>query len=78
MSDEKHIIEPQRLGVWVAVAFVLALLALILALVNMKRTGEGLLISQTEILLLNKKIETLQKNAAQTPAAEKPAPAAKP
>ena len=63
MSDEKHIIEPQRLGLWVAVTFILALLALVLSLVNMKRTGEGLLISQTEILLLNKKIEALQKDA---------------
>lgn len=68
MSEEKHIIDPQRLGVWVAATFVLALLALVLSLVNLKRTGEGLLISQTEILLLNNKIEALQKNAAQPPA----------
>lgn len=69
MSEEKHIIEPQRLGIWVAATFVLALLALVLSLINMKRTGEGLLISQTEILLLNNKIEALQKNVAAMPAA---------
>lgn len=69
MAEEKHIIEPQRLGLWVAAAFILALLALVLALVNMKRTGEGLLISQTEILLLNKKIEALQKQVSPAPPA---------
>ncbi|SFN18844.1 hypothetical protein SAMN05660284_00809 [Formivibrio citricus] len=78
MSEEKHIIEPQRLGIWVAAAFILALLALVLSLINLKRTGEGLLISQTEILLLNNKIEALQKNAAMPAAPAMQEKAAKP
>lgn len=63
MSEEKHIIEPQRLGLWVAVTFILALLALVLSLVEMTRTSDALVVTQAEILLLNKKIQALEKNA---------------
>ena len=63
-GEEKHIIEPQRLGLWVAAAFILALLALVLSFVNMKRSNDALVITQAEVLLLNKKIEAIQKDAA--------------
>ena len=63
-GEEKHIIEPQRLGIWVAAAFILALLALVLSFVNMKRSNDALITTQAEVLLLNKKIEALQKDAA--------------
>ncbi len=52
-----HIIEPERLGLWVAVTFVIALLALVVALIGLNRTNDLLYITQTEALLLNKKIE---------------------
>ena len=63
MSEEKHIIEPQRLGLWVAVTFILALLALVLSLVEMTRTSDALVVTQAEVMLLNKKIQALEKNA---------------
>lgn len=80
MADEKHIIEPQRLGLWVAVTFVLALLALVVALVDMSRTNKALVITQAEILLLHKRIQALQKDVMPPteqakPAAEGAAPA---
>lgn len=76
MSEkETCIIEPQRLGIWTAAAFILALLALVLSLAGMKRANEALVLTQAEVLLLNKKIEALQKKEAAPPAA--PARAAK-
>ena len=57
MSGVNHVIEPERFGVWIAVTFVIALLALIAALVAINRTNELTTITQAEILLLNKKIE---------------------
>lgn len=76
MADEKHIIEPQRLGLWVAVSFILALLALVIAFIGMKRSSDGLVITQAEILLLNKKIQALEKK--EIPAEPAPAEEAKP
>lgn len=73
MADEKHIIEPQRLGLWVAVAFVIALLALAMSIISMKRTSDQMIVTQAEILLLNKRIQALQKDVAPAPV---PAPAA--
>ena len=62
MSEKEIcIIEPQRLGIWTAAAFILALLALVMSLVGMKRANEALVLTQAEVLLLNKKIEALQK-----------------
>jgi hypothetical protein len=60
MADIKHIIEPERFGIWIAVTFVIALLALILALGAVKQTNDLTTITQGEVLLLNKKIEGAQ------------------
>lgn len=68
MAEEKHIIEPQRMGLWIAAAFILALLALVLSLVNMQRTKEVFYATQTQVLLLNKKIEDLSKGDTAPPA----------
>ena len=76
MADEKHIIEPQRLGLWVAAAFILALLALVLSIVSMNRNSDRMVVTQAEILLLNKKIQALQKDAAPPAAPAAPAAAA--
>ncbi len=57
MSDMKHIIEPERLGLWTAATFVVALLALVLAMIGLHRSNDLMYMTQTEALLLNKKIE---------------------
>jgi hypothetical protein len=57
MKMTGHIIEPERLGLWVAVTFVIALLALVVALIGLSRTNDLMYMTQTEVLLLNKKIE---------------------
>lgn len=69
MSEEKHIIEPQRMGLWVAVAFALALLALVLSMVNMKRNAESTIITQAEVLLLKQQMQDLHKDAMPAPTA---------
>jgi hypothetical protein len=69
MADIKHIIEPERFGIWIAVTFVIALLALIVALGAVKQASDVTAITQAEILLLNKKIDGSQP-AAVAPAAE--------
>lgn len=58
--DVKHIIEPERFGVWIAATFILALLALVLALVGINRNMDLTYITQGEVLLLNKKIEDIR------------------
>jgi len=68
MSNVNHVIEPERFGIWIAVTFVVAVLALILSLVAVNRTHELTTITQGEVLLLNKKIQG-------TPPAETAAPA---
>lgn len=60
MSNVKHVIDPERMGTWVAASFVLALLALVLAFVSLQRTKELAYMSQYEVLMLNKKIEDMK------------------
>lgn len=67
MADTKHIIEPERFGIWIAVTFVIALLALIVAIVAVKKANDLTLITQGEVLLLNKKIEGAQPAAPAEP-----------
>jgi hypothetical protein len=57
MADIKHIIEPENLGLWTAVAFIIALLALVVAIVGVNRNSDLTTITQGEVLLLNKKID---------------------
>lgn len=57
MADMNHIIEPERQGIWIAVTFVIALLALVLALIGLNRVNDLAHITQAEVLLLNKKVE---------------------
>lgn len=70
MADIKHIIEPERLGLWTAATFIIALLALVVALVGLNRSRDLMYVTQAEVLLLNKKIENVKPsgNAAATPA----------
>ena len=69
MADIKHIIEPERMGLWVAVTFILALLAVVVAFIGLNRIQQSTIITQGEVLILNKKIEGL-KSGNNAPAAE--------
>lgn len=73
MADVNHVIEPERFGIWIAVTFVIALMALVLSLLAIRNTHDLTAITQAEVLLLNKKIEGGQSAA---PAAATAEPAA--
>lgn len=62
---EKHIIAPENVGLWTTVAFILALLALVVSMVNLYRTNEMMAITQTEMLMLNHKVQS--SNAMEAP-----------
>lgn len=74
------IIETERHGLWAAAAFVLALLAVVIGLVAVKRVQEVAVGTQIEVLVLSKKLDKLeaaqQAAAAPAPAVEAAAPAA--
>jgi hypothetical protein len=70
MADTKHIIEPERFGIWIAVTFTIALLALVLAFVAINQTEELTAVTQAEVLMLNKKIESGQPAVAAPAEAE--------
>lgn len=57
MSEEKPIITPEAMGTWVAAAFIIALLGIVLAFYSMARSSYNSAAVQLEILALNKKIE---------------------
>ncbi|MCI5207793.1 MAG: hypothetical protein D3910_03145 [Candidatus Electrothrix sp. ATG2] len=66
MTEEKRnerpeIIPPERRGTWIAVTFVLALLALIASFVGIYRIYTVTAILQTEIVLLDNRIDKLEK-----------------
>jgi hypothetical protein len=70
MAEENHIIEPERHGLWLAVTFIIALLALALSVITVIRANivhDG---TQMEVVILNKKIEDLRKEVAKSGAAE--------
>ncbi len=77
MANMDNIIEPGRQGIWVAATFVMALLALVVAIVGVSRNNDLMYMTQTELLLINQKIEAVQggKAPSATPAAQA-APAA--
>lgn len=79
MAEDKPIIEPERAGIWAAGAFVLALVAFVMAFAGIYRSNYMVAATQLEVLALNNKIEKLRKtNSAPAPAAMVPAPAAEP
>jgi type II secretory pathway component PulJ len=67
-----HIIETERHGLWIAAAFIVALLGLVSSLVALNRVSQLAHVSQAEVLVLNKRIAALEKDAAPAaaPAAE--------
>jgi len=60
MANMDHIIEPDRQGIWIAATFIVALLALVVAIVGVSRNNDLMYMTQTELLLINDKIEALQ------------------
>lgn len=70
-----HIIETERHGLWIAVTFILALMALSVGVVSMVRVKQIAVASQIEVLALHKRIQKIEKGLA--PAAA-PAAAAAP
>lgn len=64
MAEEKHIIEPERHGLWIAVTFIIALLALALSVTSVIRANIVHTGTQMEVVILNKKIEDLRKETA--------------
>lgn len=73
-----HIIETERHGLWIAVTFILALLALSVGVVSMVRVQQVGVATQLEVLALHKRIQKIEKGAAPVaaPAAAEAAPAA--
>ena len=74
MTQDKPIIEPERAGLWAAGAFILALVAFVLAFAGIYRGDHMIATTQLEILALNQKIEGLRKEGG-APAAPAPAEA---
>lgn len=62
MTDSKHIIDPERIGLWVAATFIIALLALVTSLVAVKRIYESTVIGQAESLVLFHKVKALEQD----------------
>ncbi len=69
MANMDNIIEPSRQGIWIAATFIIALLALVVAIVGVTRTNDLTYMTQTELLLINDKIEAMQTGGAPPPAA---------
>ncbi|OGA71084.1 MAG: hypothetical protein A3F77_17805 [Betaproteobacteria bacterium RIFCSPLOWO2_12_FULL_67_28] len=73
--NETPIIEPERHGLWIVAAFIVALIALLTSFVAVYRINVVTLGTQTEVLLLNKKIEQMRSAAPMQPQAAPAAPA---
>lgn len=77
-----HIIEPERHGIWIVAAFIVALMGLSVGVVSMVRVHQLAMMNGVEVLALNKRIVGLEKKlaaqAAPAPAAVPAAPAAEP
>lgn len=71
-----HLIEQERHGFWIVAAFIIALLALVLALTAIWRLNVTLVGSQAEMMVMNSKIEALKMAppsvSAAMPAADSP------
>lgn len=76
MAEEKHVIEPERHGLWIAVTFVIALLSLGLAVTSVVRANIVHTGTQMEVMILNQKIEALRKEVAKAGVADKQSSAA--
>lgn len=71
--DDKPVIDHDKLPMFTAVGFTLALLALVVALIGIHRTNVTVAATQLEVLALNQKITDLGKQAAVPTAPAAPA-----
>ncbi len=74
MSD-KPLIESQNVPMWIVASFILALLALVTALAGLYRTNMVLLATQSQVMVLSKKVDEAKASSA---TAQLGAPAAPP
>ena len=61
--DKRHLIEPENLGLWVTVTFIITLLSLVIGIANLYRTAAGTALTQMQILELNHKVDALSPKA---------------
>jgi len=59
MLDNNHLITPEHHQLWTVVGFILAMLALVLALIGWYRTSTVAVMSQAQVLVINQKLEAL-------------------
>ena len=64
---DQNIIEPKNLPMWTAAGFIVALLALTMAITGLYRSSAANVINQAQVLLLSQKIEALNKQVGITP-----------
>ncbi len=57
--NNQNIIEPHNLPLWTASGFIIALLALTIAVTGIYRNSAAAIVTQAQVLLLNQKIEQL-------------------
>jgi len=57
--DKRHLIEPENLGLWVTVTFIIALLSLVIGLTNLYRTAAATVLTQVQILEIHNKLDAL-------------------
>jgi hypothetical protein len=77
MEERNRFIDPKRYGIWIAVAFGLALLALVATIMGIHENRMGAVVTQVEVLNLNNRIVELEKKQAVPTAPAVAAPAAK-
>lgn len=61
--NDKPMIDPENMPLWTAVGFIVAVMALALAVFSVYKMNKITMFTQAEILILNKKIEDLRKPA---------------
>jgi hypothetical protein len=60
MEERNRFIDPKRYGIWIAVAFGLALLALVTTIMGIHENRMGAVVTQVEVLNLNNRIVALE------------------
>lgn len=59
-NESAEIIPSERRGLWIAVTFTIALLALVMSIVAIRRINVTTVITQAEVLVLDKRIDKLE------------------
>lgn len=75
MESRSRFVAPERMGAWVAVAFGLAILALITAIWGVREARAVSAVTQVQILKLDERLRALEGARSAAPAATTPAPA---